>query len=182
MNINLWELVSTPEREQVLARLLYESAPINLHKIARDAGVSPSQVHKYVGICKKRKMIKDNKLADYPFVRALRVLENVIFLEKAGLVSLIRSRIKDAKGMGIYGGWAKGTNDENSDIDLWILVQRPLDDLESGKVRQALENRLARKVDLIFLTNEKIRQLKEKNPNLYYSLYHSLSLWGAESW
>ena len=28
-----------------------------------------------------------------------------------------------AKGIGIYGSWAKGTNNAESDVQLWILVE-----------------------------------------------------------
>ena len=180
--INISELISTKERENILTRLLYSSHQLSLHQIARDAGVSPSQVHKYISICKKYGLIKDTIMKDYPVVRALRLMENIVFLEKSKLADFINSQIKNAKGIGIYGSWARGTNNENADIDIWVFGEKEADDLTMGKIRRTLEKKLERKVDIIYLNSEKLQQLKEKNPNMYYSLYHSIKLWGNEIW
>ena len=180
--MNISELISTPERERILQRLLYASRPEGLYQIAKEAKVSPSQVHKYISIWKGYGLISGTKPNDEPLVRALRLSENTHFLRDERLVARIQAALPKVKGIGLYGSWANGTNDENADIDIWIFVDRELDYLAMGRLRRDLENRLKKKLDMVVLTEGKLRELREKNPTFYYSLYHSIRLFGDAIW
>lgn len=176
--MNISELISTPERERILRQLLYSTETASLYQIAKKANVSPSQVHKYLAIWKKHRLLEGRKTKDKPLVRALRLSENILFLRNSKLVKQIRELLLGVEGIGLFGSWAKGTNDENADIDIWILVEKEIDDLTIGKMRRTIENKLKRKIDLTVLTTEKLKTTKEKNPTFYFSLYHSIKLWG----
>ena len=180
--MNIYEVLSTPERERILQLLLYLSKPASLYEIAKKANVSPSQVHKYVAILTELGLVKDKLLTDDAIVRSLRLMENIHFIQDMGLVAQIRKTIKGVKGIGIYGSWANGTNDENADIDIWIITDFMIDDLSMGRTRRELENKLKRKVDIAIIPPGKLKELKDKNPTFYFSLYHSIKLWGEEIW
>ncbi len=180
--MNISELLSTPEKERVLRKLLYNSSEASLRKIARDADVSPGQVHKYFSILKKRKLVNGKKMVDSALVKALRLTENVAFLENTGVVTLVRSKLAGVRGIGLYGSWAKGDNDEKADVDLWVLVEKESSDLAAGKMRRSLEQKLQTKVDLTILTSQKVNELKVKNPAFYSALFNSIKLWGGDLW
>ncbi len=181
--MNAWEFLSTPEKERVLRRLLYSSSKESIRGIARDAGVSPGQVHKYLSILQKNKLAGGGVVTGHPIVVGLRLLENLIFLENHGVVaSIIRSQLPHVRGVGLYGSWARGTNDEKADIDLWVLTEKMPSDLTVGKLRRTLQEKTGKSMDLIVLTSEKLKNLKARNQTFYYALVNSLKLWGTELW
>jgi len=162
--------------------LLYSTKPASLYEIARQANVSPSQVHKYVAIWKKYGWIKGMQVANTPLIQAFRLMENIHLLKDGRMVAQIRKMLQSVKGIGLYGSWAKGTNNENADVDVWIFVEQEPDDLVLGKIRRALEKKLGKKLDITIVTKEKLRDLQKNNPNFYYSLYHSIRLWRDAVW
>lgn len=180
--MNISELVSTPKRERLLQQLLMESRPSTLLDLARRARVSPPQAHKYMAILKKNGLVQQGHLRDTPVLRALRLSENLVFLGKIGLVTQIRLLVPEIRGIGIFGSWAQGSNDERADVDLWIFTSKEIGDLAVGKLRRALETKLGRKIDLAFVNIAKLGELKVKNPTFYYALYHSIRLWGETPW
>ena len=176
------ELFSTLQRERIMKRLLYASSAASFRKTALETKVSPSQVHKYLTILKKHKLVEGSKLRDSALVRALRLTENLVFLENANVLGLVRSKLSGVRGVGLYGSWANGTNNEKSDIDLWVLVEKQPIDLAVGKARRFLEEKLGKTVDLTILTPERLKVLKAKNPAFYSSLFNSVKLCGDEIW
>ncbi len=180
--MNISELLSTPEKERVLRRLLYHSTETSLRKTARDAGVSAGQVHNYFSILKKRKLLAGRKLADSALVKVLRLTENVAYLESLDVVSLLRSKLFGVKGVGLYGSWGNGTNNEKSDVDVWVLIAKQPGDLAVGKARRSLEEKLGKTVDLTILTPERLARIRAKNPAFYSSIFNSLKLWGDDIW
>lgn len=180
--MNISELLSTPEKERVLRTLLYRSSGVSLRKTARDARVSPGHCHSYFAILKKRKLLAGRKLNDSALVKALRLTENVSQLENFDVVGLIRSKLSGVKGIGLYGSWAKGTNDEKSDVDVWVLIDKQPSDLTAGKTRRLIEEKLGKMVDLTILTPERLARIRAKNPAFYASIFNSLKLWGDDIW
>ena len=179
--MNIQPLFSTVEREKIFTYLIYHfEEGISLHKIAREVGVSPSQVHKYVSILKDMRFVQDNKLLDSPLIRSLRLVENLLQLRKERVVNFLKKSIPSAEGIGIYGSWAKGSNTGDADLDIWIKVSKAPDDLTLAKTRRTLEKKLGVVVDLTPITPEKFEYLKKKNPPFYFSLCNSTRLWGEK--
>jgi len=74
-----------------------------------------------------------------------------------------------AKGIGIYGSWARGTNTRESDLDLWILVDTYSRDLEFqvAGFQHELAHVLGYEVHTLILTKEKVRDLSRKDAPFY---------------
>lgn len=181
--MDISELFSTRERGRILRKLLYSSRMGSFRKTALETKVSPSQVHKYLKILKKRNIVsEDGKLCESALVKSLRLTENLVFLENMGLVQLLRSKLSGIKGVGIYGSWGNGTNNEKSDVDVWVLIDKQPGDLAVGKIRRSLEEKLGKTVDLTILTPERLAHIRGKNPAFYSSIFHSLKLWGDDIW
>lgn len=69
------------------------------------------------------------------------------------------------KMIGIFGSYARGDNDQNSDLDILIDFEQPLDLLEIIGLEQELTEKLGIKVDLITLRslNPQLKEYVEKD-------------------
>ena len=83
------------------------------------------------------------------------------------------------KAVGIYGSSVKGTNSEDSDVDMWIRVNnvKKEDRIKlSSELRKKIEN-----IKVLFLDDKKIKILKKEDSLFYYSLYFgSIVIYGGE--
>lgn len=176
MNMN--KVYSTPERERILRYLLYNQGEKTMREIAKEAKVSPAQVHKYLRILGKAGVAKGTVLLENPKVHAIRLAQNLGMLEKTNLVGALRKSIPGVKGVGIFGSWANGANQKDSDIDVWVNVEKEPEMLRAAEARKELEKKLGVGVDLVFLDEKRLRGHMEKNPVFYFSIHHSIVLWG----
>ena len=67
--------------------------------------------------------------------------------------------------IGIFGSYARGENNQNSDLDILIDFELPLDLLEVIGLEQKLTEKLSTKVDLITLRslNSQLKAYVEKD-------------------
>lgn len=172
-------LFSTDERERILFYLLgHPSQEINLSSLARLLKVSVGQVHKYIAIMKKLGLMKGGRLCDTAAVRALRVILNLDIIEKKNVVKLIRAELPEVKGIGVYGSWANGTNNEAADLDLWLKTAKQFKDVDVAMLRRLLEKKLGASIDLTIVTPERMEHFREKSDSFYFALFNSILLWG----
>ena len=77
-----------------------------------------------------------------------------------------------ARGIGIYGSWARGTNTIESDLDLWIIVKNYHPDLEFtiAEFEHNLSNTLECEVHSLILTKEKLKNISKEDPPFYSRL------------
>jgi len=176
--MNIPELFSTKERLSLLSKILFESGEIRIHDIARKARTSPAQAHKYVLILERNGLLKNRRLVDSAAVRNIRALLNLLRLGDAGAVPAIRKAFPKAIGIGVFGSWADGTNNNDSDVDLWVRLEQKADESQAAAAKKAAETRLGNKVDLILVSPEMRSGLRLKSEAFYYSLYHGKVLWG----
>jgi len=172
-------LLSTDERVKLLSHiLLHPSEEIVPDRVARKAGVSKSQSHKYAGILRKNGIVKGKALQDTPPVRALRALLNVERLARANVIPLLCRRFPKAKGIGMFGSFASGTNSEDSDLDIWVKMDCEPSDLEVARAKKELGGKLGAQVDIVVATPQRLLRLREKSDAFYFSLYNGRILWG----
>ena len=70
---------------------------------------------------------------------------------------------------GIYGSFAQGTFDQNSDIDIWVYLSRG----EGNKIRSAIDSlarEFSRQINVVYLTKQYLVDLKKKDPEFFYRL------------
>ena len=177
--MNMQPLFSTKERELILNYLLdHADLPINMNQIAREIGVSPSQVHKYVSILRQCKLVEGSEVLDTPLLNTLRLIKNLNIIDEFGVVKKIRKAIPSAKGIGLYGSWAGGRNTRQSDLDLWVKTDIEVSDLEIAKISRTISEGLRAEVELLIATPRKIDFLQKKAESVYYTLFNSMLLWG----
>lgn len=176
--MNIPELFSTKERLSLLSKILFEGGEIRIHDIARKAKTSPGQAHKYVLILERNGIIRGRKLAESAKTRELRALLDLKKIEDAGIVAIIRKALPKASGIGVFGSWANGTNNNESDIDLWVRLPQKADEAQVAAAKKAVEAKLGVKADLTVVSPEMQSGLRLKSEAFYYSLYHGKVLWG----
>ncbi len=79
---------------------------------------------------------------DSPAFRHLKVAYNLAWLEEKGLVDFLKERLAAMSSLVLYGSFAKGENDENSDIDILAIAQ------SSQRLDEELTEFLGRDVSL----------------------------------
>jgi len=177
MNIEISKLASTEERIKILEEILYLSE-VKVSETARKLNLSKGLVSKYFDILVNEKMLKKKEniflIANNSKTKAMKIMLNVLSIPQ------IFSKYKFVKAVGLYGSSAKGTNTKESDIDLWIKIEKTKDE-EIAKLNSELSNKIEG-VALLVLTDEKIKELKKSDLTFYHSLYFgSIILYGEEN-
>jgi len=174
--MNIPYLFSTKDRMKILSHVVFKTEQFGVNQIAGELKLSKGLVSKYFeelaseGILKRKQgklivqEIKDTK--------ALRIL--------LALNALKPNAFKNydfVKSAGVFGSTTNGTNTENSDIDLWILVNKT-SETNLAKLTGELR-KMAANIKPIYLTEEKINLLKKEDKLFYNSLFFgSITIYG----
>ena len=177
--MNLHSLLSTKERLKILSHVIYQDRPFTISRTASKLKLSKGLVSKYFYLLlKERVLLKSGRVFSVQGnsrAKSLKILLNLNMPEFSGIFK----KHKFVKAAGLYGSLAKGTNTEESDIDLWMLTE----DTEEGK-KAKLTNELKRKnskINPLYLTSEKLGEMRKRDPVFYYSLvFGSISIYGEE--
>jgi len=145
------------------------------NEIARKLRISPSQAQKWLLWLLKNKMVLRKK-------GDLRRVFYSINPSSQKLIGyrrfILESKLERSKGWeklcritlcGIYGSFAQGTFDQNSDIDLWVSLPKG----ESDKIRPAiniLSKEFNRQIDVTYLSKQYLKDLQKNDPEFFYRL------------
>ena len=171
-------LISTGGRKKILAKILSNSGKTyGVRELATAVEVSPGAVSIFLRALEKDGIMK-KKVPDLsnPEVRALKILFNV---EKVrAIYGKLAKKFKIA-GMGVYGSWAKGENTEESDLDLWIRVEKEPPPLETAEIRRIVKGGAeVANASILFVTPESLTGMREKDSVFYSTLFHSFVIGG----
>ncbi len=177
--MNIHKLLSTKERVKTLKLILYKTDYIRVVDVAKELRLSKGLVSKFFDILVKENVLKKFETKcmaiDNPHTRAIKIFLNIVSFD----ASLLK-KFKFVKAAGLYGSLVKGTNTEESDIDLWIIIDKTN---EENLAR--LTNQLKKKyvsIKPLYLTKEKIETLKKEDAVFYHSLvFGSINVYGKET-
>jgi predicted nucleotidyltransferase len=169
--MNILTSTFTKKNLKIISKL--EERPLHIRELAEQAHVSPGKVQTTVkffvktGLAtekreKNRKIIKMNN--SNPLLIKIKALINTQQILQSDSIKKLMGHGK----VGIFGSFAKGTNDEGSDVDLWIYTEKKQIDL-AGLVRN-LEKEIKRKVDLTVLNKTKLEHIMKNDPEFYAQL------------
>src|SRR3989344_4897265 len=164
--MNLENVFSTEERVVIIKNILYLEREFGVNEIANKSKLSKGLVSKYFNILLKEVIIKkaNRKFLVDDNTRSLKILLNIQKID----INIFK-RYDFVKAVGLYGSCAKGTNTENSDVDIWIKI-------ENGNQEDTinLTSNLLKTVDnvkILLLDDKKLDILKKEDTLFYYSLY-----------
>lgn len=152
---------------------------LQVRKVAKEIKTSAASVSITLSKLKKLGLIKRKKIdISNPKVRALKILFNIEIISNE--ITHIKKSVP-AKGIGIYGSWANGTNTKESDLDIWIKTEKQPAAMEIAELRAKLRKKLKVEPSLLFLTKQKVEEIRKTNPPLYFSIVYSFHLWGEHN-
>lgn len=176
--MNISELFSTEERIRILKHILYRTGYLSVNKVANELGLSKGLVSKFFDMLVKERIAKkvDSKFSvqDSLNVKAIKILLNL-----AGFDPRLLKKYRFVRSAGLYGSFVKGENTEESDIDLWVLVEKAREE-DLAKLTSELK-RTYRNIKPLYLTREKLALLKREDAVFYYSVvFGSITVYGEK--
>ena len=157
--------------------------PSHIRDIAEKLNTSPGYIHTIVSFLKKENLIikkkeKNRKIIYINNKNALiKNIRSLINIEKLRKSKSFNKLVKYGPA-GIYGSFANGTNDKNSDLDLWIYTNKKL--ISFQNMLRNLENELDTKVNLLILNKNKISELKKEDHEFYIRLKLTSIVFGED--
>jgi len=172
--MNIESIASTKERIKILNNIMYRSDILSVNSIAKSTNLSKGLVSKYFDLLKKEGILKKKNgkflVNNTVQAKAIKILLNLNNFDVEFF-----SKYCNIKSVGLYGSFVKGTNTEDSDIDLWILVdsEKNLPKITSDLLRRFYN------VKPLYLTKQKLNLLKNEDKVFYYSLiFGSIVVYG----
>jgi len=172
----LSELFSTKERVMILELVLTEKGLTN-SEISNRAGLNKGLVSIYLrkmeGWGLVEKIGRRYVFRSTPLVKQLKILINL-----ANLKDALERLSQDIISLGVYGSYASGDNTSDSDIDIWVYMDRS-DNIVIGELSRRISEMSGHEVNIIVLTDEKLKSLKRSDGPFYTSLLNgSIVMYG----
>jgi|GEM_PF-198603 len=163
----LSEIFRTEERIRILRHIsLRQSATVGA--VALAAGVSKGLASSYLNMLVSEGLLRrENRTfqrGDTPLWPAIKRLMNLDLLKDTIVLP------EWARGIGIYGSWAGGTNTTESDLDLWVLVDTASPDTEirAAELEGTIATHTHCEVNILIL--DRVRHLREHDRPFYTAL------------
>ena len=158
--------------------VIFQTGPLSVNLMAKKLKLSKGLVSMYMDILAREGVVKragSKFLMNHnaSFVKGIKVLLNLSAID-----TRILKKYPFIEAVGLYGSCAKGENTEDSDADMWMR----LGDVAESK-QAALAAHLRKKirnVKPLFLSAEKVKELKAKDELFYHALsFGSITLYGV---
>lgn len=172
------KIFSTSERIKILSSIILNKNPLSVNSVACGLKLSKGLVSKYFDVLKNSGIVKRSNgkylILDSGITKAIRILLVVSDIDIS-----IFTKYNFVKSVGLYGSCSKGENTEESDIDIWVVV----DDVGDEKIA-SLTSEINKKINRakpLFLTKKKLEKIKKGDELFYHSLsFGSIVLFGEK--
>jgi predicted nucleotidyltransferase len=163
----LTDLFKTEERVKILRYVMFRNA-FSVAEVSRATGVTKGLVSRYLRCLMVLGLLQKKGRAYSPLDCAhSRTIKILLNLERINLSALT---MDFAKSLGLYGSWASGTNNEDSDLDVWIRADSLPPESELARLQRELSQQTGVEANLLVLTPEKLERLKRDDSPFYNSL------------
>jgi predicted nucleotidyltransferase len=174
----LIELLKTVERAKVLRYVMFRNS-FSVAEVSRATGVTKGLVSRYLRLLVEFRLLqKEGRYytpQDNAFSRAIKLLLNLEMIDLSPL------SLDSAKGLGLYGSWARGTNHLESDLDVWIKAESLPAESILARLQKDLSQQTGAEVNLLVLTPDKLEKLKREDKPFYNSLVMGSTMLIGES-
>jgi predicted nucleotidyltransferase len=166
----LTELFKTEERARVLRYVMFRKS-LRVAEVSRATGVTKGLVSRYLRLLVVHGLLQKEGREYSPYDGVLsRAVKLLLNLERIDLSTL---SLGSARGLGLYGSWARGTNHQESDLDVWIRADSLPPECMLARLQKDLSQQADSEVNLLVLTPEKLERLKKEDKPFYNSLVMS---------
>lgn len=168
-------------RDRVVEYILLRPASrIKITAIATGLGAGKGHVSEIIRSLGEAGVVKHGMVdLGSPYVRSLKIAINMNRVCKAGILQKLK-RLGITRA-GIYGSWARGSNTEDSDLDMWIIAEGRMTALEIARLSAEVGRALDTNPEILVLDKGKLAGIRKSNEIFYFSLvFGSLVLIGEE--
>ena len=160
-------IFNTMTRTNIEIIKLIHKEEMHIRDIADTLGISPGTVHKLVrmlageGVVLERKVKNRSVIIlnrESPVLREMKRAMNFNDLINAHAYRKLRKLGR----VGVYGSYAQGTDDPESDIDIWVKTDKK--EIELRPLFRELEKELGIKVNPLLLTGSRLDSLRKNDP------------------
>ncbi|NOZ81292.1 MAG: winged helix-turn-helix transcriptional regulator [DPANN group archaeon] len=171
------ELSSLMSEKNLEILNIIKTEDLSIREISEKIGCSPGKItqatkifEKYgiVNVTKRKNRIILKPNYNSQFYCKIMSLSNTHRIVR----SRTYARLAKIGTVGIYGSYAKGTDDANSDIDLMIWTDKK--DIEVRGMIRALSKEIGLPVNSLLLNKKKVAQLKTRDDEFYSRLAKEL--------
>lgn len=172
------KIFSTNERIKILNSIVLNKNPLSVNFVASRLKLSKGLVSKYFDVLKNSGIVKRSNgkylVIDSGLTKAIRILLVVSEIDTS-----IFEKYNFVKSVGLYGSCSKGENTEESDIDIWIMVNEAGDEKIASLTSEI--NKKIKRVKPLFITEKKLEKIKKDDELFYHSLsFGSIVLFGEK--
>jgi len=157
--------------------------PTHIRDIAEKLNASPGHIHHIIQFLKKNELILEKREKNRKIIcinsknTLIKKIRSLINMGKL-LETKSFNRLRELGPIGIYGSFAQGTNDKDSDLDVWVYTDKKL--ISFQNVLRELENDLSIRANLLILNRNKISELKKEDREFYIRLKLTSILFGED--
>jgi len=151
----------------------------SIRELAERTGSSPAKVLQAIKLFKEQGLINERKQKNrrvislkqtHPLTRQLKALFNLDQMLSAKSIKAL----KKVGELRLYGSYAEGSDDAESDVDLLILTAKS--EMGLRPRLRALEKELGRKVSALVMNDKEMEKLKAGDPEFANRLRQATTL------
>ena len=157
--------------------------PTHIRDIAERLDASPGHIHNIIQFLKENDLILEKKEKNRKIIYINS--KNALIKKIRSLINIWKlletksfNRLRRFGPIGVYGSFANGTNDEHSDMDLWVYTDEKL--ISFQDILRALENEVNVKENLLVLNRNKISELKKEDREFYMRIKLTSTIFGED--
>lgn len=165
---------------------LLTNGKLYLREISEKTGLPASTVHKTLAALEKNLVVKSSKNKNRKFFEpnygsafARSLLTALVVHNIMGAKEFRQLSKLGVRGIYLFGSCAEGRMGSDSDIDLAAYFEKKPDAELIGRIKRSLGSRLGREIQLIALSDEKLKSMEEGNVELLNRIkFKSIALAG----
>ena len=151
-----------------------------IREVSRILKINPTTIREYLNIFVKKGYLKVEERGVYPAYYSninkkytnLKAFYNLELIRKSGIVEFLEKEYS-YPAIVLFGSFSSGTNNKNSDIDIFILSE-----IKKEVLLEDFEKYLNKKINLMIVDKKDFSRIKEKNPPLINNLIRGVVLSG----
>jgi len=153
-----------------------------IREIAKKLNISPFAAKKYSDILVKSGLLKEERRANLRYIKPnitnlfykhLKISYNLNNLLKSGLIEFIKKNVSNLASITLFGSFAKGEDDEKSDIDIVIIGKNKRFSFEE------FEKKLKKEIRIHFFGWSDWNEKAKKDSSFYYEVIaYGIPLYG----
>jgi predicted nucleotidyltransferase len=172
------KIFSTDERIKILNSIILNKGPLSVNSVAYSLKLSKGLVSKYFNVLKNSGIVKKSNgkylILNSGITKAIRILLVVSDIDIS-----IFTKYNFVKSVGLYGSCSKGENTEESDIDIWVVINDVIDEKIASLTSEI--NKKINRAKPLFITKKKLEKIKKDDELFYHSLsFGSIILFGEK--